>query len=113
MSSRFDHHEPKRAAIACHTSGDNTLVAGVAGKQILVLELFVVVATAANVYFHDNSDTPVMLVGDGTDKLALAANSGFHVQSELGLPPTTKGKGFVMNLDGAISSAGYLTYLEI
>ncbi len=103
---------PKFANIAVASSGDNTIVSSVASKKIRVLNCFMVAAGDVNVYFVDGANTAK--VGDGTNGMDLAANSGFSLSfSPVGWFETGSGQSLDLNLSGAIRVAGCITYIEV
>lgn len=105
---------PKFAAIAAASSGDNTLVAAVVGKQIRVLQLFILVAGAVNVYFTSGAGGTVIF-GGSTNKINLAANGGFVLPfSPVGwFQNSSANQALVMNLSGAVVVSGGLVYVEV
>lgn len=105
-------HTPKFANIAVASSGDNTIVAAVATKKIRVLSLFVVAAGDVTVYFVDGANTAV--AGDGTNGLTLTSSSGFTLnENRFGWFETAAGQSLDINLDGATTVGGSLTYIEV
>lgn len=99
------------APIAANTSGNNTLVAAVAGKGIRVHQLAIIGAGAVNMYFTSNAGgTPVF--GGSTNVLTLAAGGdGFILPfSEIGWFETSAGHLLNMNLSGAVIASGGLAY---
>lgn len=103
--------EIKRAVIAASTSGDNTLVAAVTGKKIKVLSLFLVAGGAVDVRFESAAGGTAL-----TGVMSMAADG-----DQLVLPPASPGAhwfetaaGALLNLElsGAVSVAGALTYYE-
>ena len=99
---------PKFAAIAASSSGDNTVVAAVAGKKIRVLKYTIVVSGAVTAKFRSSSGI------DLTGAMSLAANSGVGgAFCPIGLLETVASDGLVLNLSSAVSVAGHLTYIEV
>ncbi len=103
----------KRAAVGAATSGDNAIVALVAGKRIRVLGLALIAASAVNLYFTSGAGGTV-IGGGSTNKINLAANGGF-VLPEVpdGWMETAAGVALIMNLSGAVSVAGWIIYEEL
>lgn len=103
----------KRTALGFATSGDNTLLSGVAGKKIRVLSMMLISGGTVNLYFTSNAAGTVIF-GGSTNKIALAANTGFvlpynpHGWMEV----TTDGHALVANLSAAIAVSGGMTYIE-
>ena len=103
---------PKFANIADASSGDNTIVAAVAGKKLRVLSCFVIANSDVVAYFVDGNNTA--LCGDGSNGLDLTANSGFALNfNPVGWFETGSGQSLDINLDGAVTVAGCLTYIEV
>lgn len=92
------------------TSGDNTLVAAVAGKAVRVIGIQVVCNAAVVVTFKDS--TPANLTGP----MSFSAQGGFNDRSHdpnIGVfKPTATGAGLVMNLSGAVQVSGYYIYVQ-
>lgn len=105
---------PKFAAIAAASAGDNTLVAAVVGKKIRVLSLFVLAASAVNVYFTSAAGGTVIF-GGSTNKITLAANGGFVLPfSPVGwFENSAANQALVLNLSGAVAVSGGLVYVEV
>jgi len=102
----------KRAAFGGATSGDNTLVAAVAGRRIRVVSFFGLATGAVAVYFTSGAGGAVIW-GDATNKIALAANGGFVLPRNTdGWFQTAPGAALVVNLSGAVAFSGGVTYLE-
>lgn len=103
----------KRAALGFATSGDNTLVSGVANKKIRVLSMMLISAGTVNLYFRSNAAGTVIF-GGSANKINLVANTGFvlpynpHGWMEV----TTDGHALVANLSAAIAVSGGMTYIE-
>lgn len=103
----------KRAKIGAASSGENTLVAAVASKQIRVLSMMLVAGGDVEIYF--NNATTGAIFGDSTNKIDLTANSGFTLpHNEHGWFQTgTVNEALRVNLDGAVKVSGGLTYVEV
>lgn len=100
------------AKIACASSGDNTLVAAVASKKIRVISLFMVANNDVVAYFVDGNDTAI--AGDGSNGIDLTANSGFSLNfNPGGWFETGSGYSLDVNLDGAVTVAGSLSYVTV
>jgi hypothetical protein len=100
----------KRAAIRCHTSGDNTLVAAVTGKKIKVLGLVLVAAEAVNARLESGAGgtalTGVMTLAAGGDQVVLpVVPPGYHWVE------TAAGALLNLELSGAVYVDGCLVYL--
>lgn len=104
--------EPKFAAIAAASSGDNTIVAAVTGKRIKVISYVVVAAGAVTAKWKSGAGT------DLSGAMSLAANGGVSMAPP-GAPTgrraghllqTASGAALVLNLGGAVSVAGHVSY---
>lgn len=112
MTSLQGDLTPKFANISAATSGDNTIVSGVASKKIRVVSCFMIAAGSVNVYFVDGGNTN--LAGDATNKIALTTNSGFVLPyNPVGWFEATSGDSLDINLSGNIAVVGSLTYIEV
>jgi hypothetical protein len=96
------------AAIAVSASGDNAVVSAVAGKKIRVVKYTLSAAGSVVVKFRSGSSA------DLTGPFALATFGGLGGSyCPLGLFETAAGESLVINLSGAVSVAGHLTYIEV
>ena len=103
---------PKFANIAVASSGDNVIVSAVSAKKLRVVSGFMIAAGDVDAYFVDGADTA--LVGDGTNGMDLAANSGFTLPfNPVGWFETGSGQSLDLNLSGAVRVAGCITYIEV
>lgn len=114
----YETHEVKRASINCATSGDNTLVAAVTGKSILVLAFFLSgFGTAIGAYLKLGSSATAL--GNGTqttliDKSGVAGNPSITLPfNPEGWFKTDAGSALVLNLSGAQGVAGQVVYVEL
>lgn len=99
----------KYAVIDAATSGDNTLVSAVSGKKIRVHSCFIVAAGAVNVRFESGASGTAL-----TGQMNCAANGGFVLpHNEAGWFETAAGSLLNLELGGAVSVDGSLTYSEI
>jgi len=95
-----------RAVIDHATSGDNTVVAAVSGKRIIVTSLFLVAAGAVNVRFESGASGTAL-----TGQMNFAANGGIALpHNEEGWFETAAGSLLNLELSGATSVDGALTY---
>ena len=100
---------PKFAIIDAATSGDNTLVAGVASKKIRVLAAFMVAAGAVNARFESGASGTAL-----TGQMNLTTNSGFVLPfNPIGWFETAAAALLNLELSGAVSVDGALTYVEV
>lgn len=107
---------PQYAKISGAASGDNEVIAAVAGKKIRILGLVIVAAGAVTVYFKSGSTA---ICGDATNPMSLAANGGFVLPTPPAYPTalapsgymqTSAGEAFNMTLGGAVSVGGCVVY---
>ena len=97
------------AAIAAAGAGDNTIVAAVTGRRICVVAGFWNVAAAVTVRFESGAGGTAL-----TGQMEHAANGGFVLPfNEAGWFETVAGQLLNMELSGAVSVAGALTYVEV
>jgi hypothetical protein len=100
---------PKFAIIDAATSGDNTLVAAVASKKIRVLSLMLVAAGTVTVRFESGASGTAL-----SGQMNLVANSGFTLPfNPLGWFETAVNTLLNLELSGAVSVDGMLTYVEV
>ena len=100
---------PKFAKIDAATSGDNTLVSAVNGRQIRVLACFMISAGSVNVRFESGAGGTAL-----TGQMNLTTNSGFVLPfNQAGWFQTAAGSLLNLELSAAISVDGCLTYIEI
>lgn len=100
---------PKFAAIDAASSGDNTLVAAVVGKKIRVLSLFLVAAGTVTTRFEDGAGGTAL-----TGQMNVTTNSGFSLPfNPVGWFETSANTLLNLELSGAVSVDGCLTYVEV
>ncbi len=100
---------PKYLAVDVNSSGDNTLIAAVSGKKILVIGCVLIAAGAVNIRFEDGTGGSPL-----TGVMNLTTNSGFTLP--LGIPgwfKTSTNTLLNLELSGAVAVAGTLVYAEI
>lgn len=105
--------EIKRAKIDAAASGDNTLVAAVAGKSIRPVAILAVAAGAVSVTFYSGpSASGTALSG----AIALGTNGGFTAPAAphpaMAWMATAAGEALVAKLSDAIQLSGVLLYYE-
>lgn len=107
MVSGLTQITPKYAAIAVSSNGDNTIVAAVAAKRLLLLQYNYMANGTVNVKWRSNT----------TDKTGLAyliANTGKVAPfSPIGWCITAVNEPLVLNLSGAIAVGGEVVYAEV
>jgi len=97
------------AVIDASVSGDNTIVALVAGAKIRVLSYALVCAAAVDVRFESNAGGAAL-----TGLMSFDANGGISVpHSWVGHFETVAGQLLNLELSGAIQVSGHITYMEI
>lgn len=102
-------YEIKYAVIDHAGSGDNTLVAAVTGKRIRVLSYALVAAAAVTVRFESGASGTAL-----TGQMSLAANGGVSAAfNEGGWFQTAAGSLLNLELGGAVSVDGHLSYIEV
>jgi hypothetical protein len=95
-----------RAVIDNASSGNNTIVAAVAGKKIRVLQFALVAAAAVTVRFESDADGTAL-----TGQMSFAANGGIAPPwCPVGHFETVAGKLLNLELGGAQSVDGWLVY---
>lgn len=107
-SASTDPSEPKFAPINAASSGDNTIVAAVAGKKIRVLAYTAIANGAVNARWQ-SGDAGSYLSG----ALPLAAQAGAAPAFGGGLLETASGELLNLELSAAIQVSGHLTYVEV
>jgi hypothetical protein len=100
---------PKFAAIDVGTSGQNTLVAAVAGKKIRVLSYILMAAGAVNVRFRSAAASNLT----GLKYFAAAGGGLVAPFNQLGWFETTVGEALTLNLSAPIAVGGELVYVEV
>lgn len=99
----------KRAAIDSASSGDNQIVGGIASTKIRVLACFLVAAGAVTVRFESGAGGSPL-----SGQMNLAANGGFVLPfNPAGWFETNAGELLNLELSGAVSADGSLTYVEV
>ena len=101
--------EVQHAVIAAASSGDNTVVAAVAGKKIRVLGFFLVASAAVTARFESSAGGDAL-----TGQMQLGANGdlapGFN---PLGWFETVAGELLNLELSGAVPVDGALAYVLV
>ena len=97
-----DSAELRSVAINASSSGDNTIVAGVLGKRIVVLLYTLVCSDAVTVTWEASGGSVL------SGPCAFAANGGISVpQAEFGHMATPVGEALVLDLSGAVQVGGH------
>jgi hypothetical protein len=99
--------ELSEAAVSAGTSGDNTLIAGVASKTIRVYRLFLVANGSVQVVIKDGASISL------TGGMQLSTSTIINLPLD-GEPwfTTSSGNAFVVNLSAAIFVCGRVYYLQ-
>jgi hypothetical protein len=102
--------DQKHAVIDNASSGDNTVVAAVAGKRILVTSYTLVVAGALTVRWESGASGTAL-----TGQMQFAANGGTATAYNPGgcFAPTAANTLLNLELSAGTSCDGHLTYVEI
>lgn len=96
-------------AVAASNSGDNTLVAAVAGKKIRVLACVLIAASAVTIRFESGAGGTAM-----TGQMPVGANGGFTLPyNPHGWFDTIAGELLNLELGGAVAVAGVVVYVEV
>lgn len=99
--------EPKYAEVEWSTtSGDQTLVAAVTGKKILVLSLVFSADTGTNFDLKSGSDRVFGIAGP-------PAGIPVQLRSKYGIVLTDEGDPLVVSPDTVSSGSAFCTYLEV
>lgn len=97
----------KYAVIDTATLGDNTIVAAVTGKRLIVLTYTIVTGGAVALRWKSAANS---LSG----AMSFAANGGVAPAGTVEAPllQTNPGEALVLNLGAAIQTSGHITYIE-
>jgi len=99
----------KFAVIDAATSGDNTLVAAVAGKKIRVVSLWLIAAGTVNTRFESGASGTAL-----TGQANLTAQAGYVLPfNPTGWFETAAGALLNLELSAAVSVDGSLSYVEV
>ena len=99
----------KHAVIDNATSGDNTIVAAVPGKKIVVLQLLLISAGTMTVRFESGASGTAL-----TGQMSVQDSTGFRLEfSPIGHFETSVGTLLNLELSAATSADGYLKYIEV
>jgi hypothetical protein len=100
---------PKFAIIDAALSGNNTIVAAVASKKLRVLAYTLIATGAVNVRWESGADGTAL-----SGVMNLTTNSGMSPAfCPVGLFETAAGVLLNLELSGAVSVDGHLTYIEV
>lgn len=111
--------QKKSAPISCASSGDNSLVAAVTGKRIVVHSIFLMAYGTANTVYFKDAASGTAIFGDGSNGLKLditgtTGTPGFSLPfSEAGWFVTAAAGALTLNLSAAQGVAGVVVYSEV
>lgn len=96
----------KSAAINISTLGDNTIIAAVGGKRLLITSIILTVAGEVNITLYGGNAalSGPMDFGGTSEPRGMVSNFG-HADLDVGL-----GKAFIINLSGAVQVSGIVCY---
>jgi hypothetical protein len=97
----------KFASIDVATSGDNTIITAVAGKQFRILSYVIVASGGANTCQWKSAAT------NKSGGMGLAANGGVSAESMWGVMQGGTNENFILNLSAATSVDGHIAYVEV
>ena len=105
----LDLYVIKHAVIDDATSGDNEIVAAVAGKQIYVISGQLISAGTMTVRFESGAGGTAL-----TGQMNVLAATGFHLpHNPTGHFWTASGESLNLELSDAISADGWINYIEV
>lgn len=103
----------KFAIINHNVSGDNTLIAAIPGKRIKVLQYTAGCDQNADIYFKSGN---TRITGPIFFAASTSISSSYGAGTPAGLVPlfeTAPGEALVMNINGAKTIGGHITYIVI
>ena len=99
----------KRAVIDHASSGDNTIVAAVPGKRIVVIQCLLISAGTMTVRFESGATGTAL-----TGQMNVLAATGFRLEfSKIGHFETAVGQLLNLELSAGTSADGVLSYIEV
>jgi len=98
----------KSAVINASTSGDNTIVAAVAGKLIRVLAVLIVSDGTTDVRWESGASGTAK-----TGQVPLQAREGYSISNPWGLFETASNTLLNLELTAAVNVHGFVTYIEV
>lgn len=107
VASTTDQHL-SGAVININTTGDNIIVAAVAGQGVYVYKILLVVNAAVSITFKDGAGTAL------TGAISLIANEAIVLTFDT-RPwfECSVGNAFIMNLSGNVQVSGRAYYLQV
>lgn len=104
---------PAESPIDFTATGDNAVVAGVAGLRVKVFQLFLVVSAATTLRFKDDGGTnltgPIAMLANGSIVLDFVRGSREADQPWF---TTSPGNAFVINQTGTAQVSGRMYYTQ-
>lgn len=97
----------KFANLAATSDGDNTVVAAVTGKRIVVLGYAFTVTAQGTVTFKDSSST------FGSHEVAQYGGVAYAGGLDAPAFATAAGAALVVNVDTNVDALGHITYIEV
>jgi hypothetical protein len=97
----------KFAVIDVASSGDNTIITAVGGKQFRILSYVLVASGGANTLTFKSAATAL------TGGMGLASTGGVSAESMYGLMQGGTNENFILNLSAATSVDGHIAYIEV
>lgn len=94
------------ASVDVATAGDNTIVAGVAGRRIQLVHYLLNPQGAVNLFWRDGAGGAAL---SGT--IVFGAAGFLDTGNAEGLLATSDGNALVLNLSGAVQVSGHISYM--
>lgn len=104
--ARRRFHGAEYQPIEVSASGDTVIVTGETGKKIIVYSILIMAGAAVVAAWKSASTT---VIGG----CPLAANGGYHIESEYGVMECNEGENLVLNLGGTVSVGGVVSYVLV
>ena len=105
-------YKVKRAAISASSNGNNTIIAAVPGRRIVVLQAWLVSAGTVTTTWQDGA-TGTGPLGSLTGAAALVANTGYVLGfTPLGWFETSPSTLLNLSLSAGVGVAGNIVYIE-
>ncbi len=97
--------EPQFLPVSTASSGNTTLVAGVAGQKVRVLAMVIVAASAVAAKFVSGASP------DLTGAMSLTTGRAVMIgKPPFGIIETAVGAALTLNLSGAVQTSGFVVY---
>jgi hypothetical protein len=106
---QYSAQDVRRAVIDHNSLGDNTIIAGVTGKKIRVLDIMAIAGGATTVRFESGASGTAL-----TGQMSLTTNTGFAPGfNPVGHFETAAGELLNMELGGAQTVDGWVVYILV